>query len=145
MTADEYDARCRVRDEALTWLRTPYHHHGRVKGVGVDCGQLLAAVYEAAGVIDPIDPRYVQDWHLHRDRDLFVEFVESTGAKPIDPDRLGMGDIIVWKWGRAFSHGAIVLTPPQVLHSYVGVGVTIDDMTTHGELSTRESRCFSFW
>ena len=23
--------------EALTWLGTPYHHQGRVKGVGVDC------------------------------------------------------------------------------------------------------------
>ena len=22
--------------EALTWLGTPYHHQGRVKGVGVD-------------------------------------------------------------------------------------------------------------
>lgn len=23
--------------EALTWLGTPYHHQGRIKGVGVDC------------------------------------------------------------------------------------------------------------
>jgi hypothetical protein len=31
--------------EALTWLGIPYHHHARVKGVGVDCAQLLCAVY----------------------------------------------------------------------------------------------------
>lgn len=32
--------------EALTWLGTPYHQQGRVKGVGVDCGTLLCEVYE---------------------------------------------------------------------------------------------------
>ncbi|WP_436904878.1 hypothetical protein [Acinetobacter johnsonii] len=32
--------------EALTWLGTPYHHQGRVKDVGVDCGTLLCEVYE---------------------------------------------------------------------------------------------------
>ena len=32
--------------EALTWLGTPYHHQGRVKGVGVDCGTLICEVYE---------------------------------------------------------------------------------------------------
>lgn len=31
--------------EAITWLGTPYHHQGRVKGVGVDCGTLLCEVY----------------------------------------------------------------------------------------------------
>ena len=41
----------RVRSEALTWLGTPYHHQGRVKGVGVDCGQILIAIYEKAGIL----------------------------------------------------------------------------------------------
>lgn len=145
MTDAEYAARCRVRDEALTWLRTPYHHHGRVKGAGVDCGQLLAAVYETAGLISHIEPRYVQDWHLHRDRNLFLEFIVDAGAREIDREEIGMGDLGVWKWGRAYSHGAIVLSPPQVIHSYVEVGVTIDDITSHEELRRREARFFSFW
>ena len=41
----------RVRSEALTWLGTPYHHQGRVKGVGVDCGQILISIYEKAGIL----------------------------------------------------------------------------------------------
>ena len=32
-------------DEALTWLGTSYHHQGRVKGMGVDCGALVCEVY----------------------------------------------------------------------------------------------------
>ncbi len=35
--------------EALTWLGTPYHHQGRIKGVGVDCGTLICEVYEKVG------------------------------------------------------------------------------------------------
>ena len=45
--------RAAVVAEAATWLRTPYHHMGRVKNAGTDCLMLLAEVYEAAGVIPP--------------------------------------------------------------------------------------------
>lgn len=38
--------------EAMTWLGTPYHHQGRVKGVGVDCATLLCEVYKEVGLMD---------------------------------------------------------------------------------------------
>lgn len=145
MTGEEFAQRSAVAAEARTWLRTPYHHRGRIKGVGVDCALFPASVYEAVGLIDHVDPAYVQDWHLHRNRDLFVEWVLRVGAREIPRDAVGMGDLGVWRWGRAFSHGAIVLTPPQVIHSYVEVGVTLDDMNSHEELRRREARFFSFW
>ena len=37
--------------EALSWEGTPYHHHGRIKGVGVDCAMILAEVYHAVGLL----------------------------------------------------------------------------------------------
>src|SRR5690349_11447583 len=37
--------RARLLDEARTWLLTPWHHNARVRGAGVDCGQLLIACY----------------------------------------------------------------------------------------------------
>jgi hypothetical protein len=46
--------RAAVVKEALTWLGTPYHHHARVKGVGVDCARLLCAVYEASACVPHI-------------------------------------------------------------------------------------------
>ena len=52
----EHEQRQAVVAEALTWLGTPYHHRARVKGAGVDCGQLLAAVFEGAGVLRHVDP-----------------------------------------------------------------------------------------
>ncbi len=68
--------------EAETWLRTPYHHMGRVKGGGSDCLMLLAEVYEAAGVIPHIDvPFYPPDWNLHRDAERYLEALCATREK----------------------------------------------------------------
>ena len=41
--------------EAKTWLGTPWRHMQRIKGVGVDCANLPAAVYEACGVIEHVE------------------------------------------------------------------------------------------
>lgn len=38
--------------EARTWLGTPFHHQGRVKGVGVDCIGLVVGVGRDLGLVD---------------------------------------------------------------------------------------------
>ncbi len=66
--------RTAVVAEASTWLRTPYHHMGRVKGGGTDCLMLLAEVYEAAGVVSHVEvPFYPPDWHLHRGVERYLD------------------------------------------------------------------------
>ena len=42
--------RAQVIAEAETWLGTPYHHMGRVRGSGTDCLMLLAEIYAAADI-----------------------------------------------------------------------------------------------
>lgn len=72
--------RARVVQEAMSWLKTPWHHHSRVKGAGVDCLQLLVAVYEAAGVCLPWakkDDPYPIDCFLHEKESRYLPFVET--------------------------------------------------------------------
>ena len=145
MDAKEAQERAAVVAEAKTWLRTPYHHRARVKGAGVDCGQLPIAVYSAIGLIDDIDPQYVQDWHLHRSEEKYLELIASTGAREITREEAGPGDFAVWKFGRTFSHGGILVEPPFVVHSYVGVGVTLDKIDEHELLRTHEAKFFTLW
>src|SRR5215470_9319260 len=65
--------RQRVLAEAETWLRTPYHHMGRIKDGGTDCLMLLVEVYEATGVIGHLKvPFYPPDWNLHRDAERYL-------------------------------------------------------------------------
>lgn len=116
----------KVITEAKEWLGTPYHSGARVKGIGVDCGQLLIAVYQNAGIIPSGDcePGYYPfDWHLHRAEEKYLAWVERYCDK-IEAEPLP-GDIAVYQFGRCISHAGIVLEWPKIIHSYVGMGVIV--------------------
>lgn len=137
-------SRAKVVSEALTWLRTPYHHRARVKGAGVDCANLPAAVYEAAGLIDFLSPEYSPQWMLHRDEELFLEYIRER-SREIESEQVGPGDLIIWKFGRTFSHSAIVIDYPRVIHALNGVGVTWGDACRDSLLADREKKFFTLW
>ena len=134
--------RAAVIAEARSWLRTPYHHMGRVKGAGVDCATLLAEVYARAGVIAPVViPFYPPDWHLHRDAERYLGFVleharelrfaSHDGSRLEDSALAGAplpADLALWRFGRCFSHGAIVVEWPLVIHAYAGKGCVLEDV-----------------
>ena len=154
--------RAAVVEEARSWLGTPYHHMGRVKGVGCDCLTLLAAVYHAAGIVPEIEiPHYPPDWHLHRSAELYLEGLltyareiplaslqppaqaegERDGAAsglalPCDAregiewamaDLVQAGDVALFRFGRCFSHGGIVVDWPTVIHAWHVGGVMLTD------------------
>ncbi|MDR3508438.1 MAG: NlpC/P60 family protein [Caulobacteraceae bacterium] len=138
--------RAAVVAEALSWLRTPYHHNARLKGVGTDCGQFPLAVYEAAGVLPHVDTGdYSPTWNLHRAEELYLGFVQRL-AHPTTRQALGPGDFVVWRVGRTFSHGAIVIDPPQVIHAVQIEGaVTLGDMDRDVDLISRKALYFTLW
>ena len=114
--------------EAKTWIGTPFHHAARIKGAGVDCLMLLAEVYERAGVtagrINP--PFYVPDWHLHRDAERYMEGLLRY-ARPVDAPETG--DVALFRFGRTYSHGAVVIEWPRLIHAYWSIGVVWGDAT----------------
>lgn len=141
------EQRERVVAEALTWLRTPYHHRGRIKGVGVDCAMLLCEVYEAAGVTPHIDPGpYASDWHLHHSDEVFLGWLQKYGREVDEPRP---GDVILWKYGRCFSHGAILCDNTYVAHSYLNHGVRLEHRNAHvfnlPNGGPRTVKYFSLW
>lgn len=126
----EQEQRQQVIDEAMTWLRTPHHNGACIKGVGVDCGQFPNAVYTACKLIDPVQTgRYSEQFHLHKDEEWYLRFCETLGKELPAGQLPKKGDFALYKVGRIFSHGAIVIEWPLIIHSYIGVGVTID----HGD------------
>jgi cell wall-associated NlpC family hydrolase len=144
MTEQEF--RDAIVHEAKTWLRTPYHHHGDVKGVGVDCAMILVRVYSVVGVTDAsVDPRpYPQDWHLHRDSERYLETVMPY-VREISREDVRPGDLVLTKFACAFSHSAIVVDYPRVIHAYA-----VDKVVTYADLhkdpfAHREKKYFSAW
>lgn len=117
--------RARVVAEAMTWLGTPYHHHGRVKGVGVDCAMLLAEVFERCGVVPHIDAGdYPSQWHLHGREERFLAWLDKVGALAVAEPQ--PGDVCVYRYGRTYSHGGIVVDGGLVLHAYIDQGVVLN-------------------
>lgn len=138
--------RAAIVREAESWIGTPFHHAARVKGAGVDCLMLLAEVYERAGIIGRIEPPfYVPDWHLHRDVERYLAGLMQY-AREIAGPREGTGplpgDIVLFRFGRTFSHGAIVTEWPRLIHAYWSIGVVRGDATLH-PLAHRPVRFFS--
>ena len=116
----------RVLAVARTWIGTPYHPGGRVKGAGCDCLTLLAEVYSEAGVLPRIHiPYYPQDWHLHRGAERYLEGLLRYSHEIETPPQ--PGDIALWKFGRCFSHGAIVSEWPRIIHACSGRACTEED------------------
>lgn len=118
MTDLEASQRLAVVTEARAWLLTPYHHEGRVKGLGggVDCAMLPAEVYHAAGVIPAIpELTYDPQWHLHHSAERYLEWVLKYAREIAGPPQ--PGDMALYKYGHTLSHGAIVIAWPQVIHA----------------------------
>jgi cell wall-associated NlpC family hydrolase len=118
-------ARAKVLEEARSWLRTPFHHEGRVKGAGVDCAMLLAEVYEIAGQIARVVPEhYPHDWHCHRSEEKFLAWLLQL-AKEVETPL--PADIALFHIGRTWSHGAIVVDWPMVIHAWFETTVEYAD------------------
>ena len=126
------EKRAQVVEEALSWIGTPYHHAASVKGAGADCGTLLIEVYSRCDVIEKFKPRkYSRQFHLHRDEEWYKRYVESW-ATPVDTPQ--MGDICLFKVGRLFSHGAVVIDWPHVVHAMAREEFVIKDDVSKGWL-----------
>lgn len=158
MTPEKRQEVIRVAKE---WLRTPYHHLGKVKGCGADCAMFPLAVYQECGVLpaDFVPPAYSMQWHLHRSDELYLKAIAPfTGGiyecrychndvyrcpcaafTVRDPKP---ADFVVFKFGRTFSHGAIVVDWPIIIHSYIPHGVQLGNALQDGELIGREMKFF---
>lgn len=133
---------------ARSWRGTPYHHEGHVKGAGVDCLYFIAESYREAGVFDRVDiPKYAFQWNLNRSEETYLLGLLKYAHEVVTPQP---GDIALWKIGRTFSHGAIVIEWPHIIHAVSAAGVTEENVDNavwlkfdHKKL--RPVKFFSYW
>jgi hypothetical protein len=79
---------------------------------------LLLRVFVEVGAIPEFDPRpYPIDHMMHSGDERFLGWLnryadEVTGGEP------QVADVIVYKVGRCYSHGAIVVQWPHIIHAF---------------------------
>lgn len=140
----DQQSRQRVIDVARTWLGTPFHDCAQLKGVGVDCANLLAAVYAEACIVQPVEiEAYSPQFMLHRDDPLFESYVRRF-AHEIPEAEAQMGDIVLYKIGRSFAHGAIIVEwPAHVIHAFKSFRAVVETGGHEADLMKRDVKFFS--
>ena len=140
--------RAAVVAEARRWVGTPYHICADVRGAGVDCGMLIVRCFVDTGLCAPFDPRpYAADWHLHRSEERYLGFVFDRTA---EVERASPGDVVVFRWGRCYSHGGIVTAaePLSLVHAFQPAGRVLEEAVTQNARLchlARAPRIFSLW
>ena len=126
--------------EASTWIRTPWYHRGKIKGSGVDCVQFIVQVYQRIGALgEVVIDDYAQEWALHRHEQKLLAHLRVY-AHAVDKPR--PADLAVYHYGRSFSHVALVVDWPRVIHANREQGeVSYDD----GEQGVLADRAVQFW
>lgn len=134
--ADIIVERWTVTALATRWLGTPWHHGAAVRGSGVDCAHLAAAVYEEAGILDTMKiGYYAPEWFLHEDAERLLDRVREFCVEVETP---GAGDLALFAFGRASAHVGIVLRWPSMIHADRPRGVvTRETVEPEGPLARR--------
>lgn len=149
--------RDKVAEAAKSWVGTPYHHMAAVKGAGTDCGMVIIKSFSEAGAIEDYKPKpYAAEWCLHRDEERYLDEIarhlvetDIVEGNPTAMQRVaggwepGLGDVLVWKVGRTFSHGAIVTGWPNVVHAYFPSGVVEQVSLLNTPMADRPMRVFT--
>lgn len=108
--------------QARTWLKTPYHHQGVLKHVGVDCIGLVRGVFLELNGYDPKAfnmPPYSPFWAEANEGELLLTGCrEHLVEQP--PGAWEVGDVLVFRVMHAKSakHCGIVVGDDMMIHAW---------------------------
>ena len=130
--------------EALSWVDTPYHHQAKLKGVGVDCAQLILGVAQELHYTpkDVVVTGYSREWNIHNREEVMLGYLEQFGAFEVQRPLEG-GDILCFKFGRACGHLGIYLGDGTFVHSHLTAGKVLVNSLS-GDLLRKHAKTYSF-
>ena len=145
----ETDFRNAIVEQARSWIGTPYMMCGRVKGVGVNCAQLLYGVAKDASVLpeDAPEPRFLTpQFAMHVKQEKLVDYITSYGGVETTEDKVKNGDVILFKTGMVCGHAAIIVDWDHklVVHSIAPQGCHTASIH-EGRLARYQRRYFTLW
>ncbi len=124
-----------LTEAAERWLGTPFHPHACILQVGVDCVNLLAAIYQESGALEGWQfPAYTMDGGDHRNVSQVLEWLDChprferlPAGEPLQP-----GDLLCFRLGRVPHHVGLLVTGNRFIHAMRHYGVIesqLDDPT----------------
>lgn len=107
--------------EADGWVGTPFRFKAMVKGVGVDCVHLAAALYIATGFLESFKPpRYSLEESMHSGVTKVIDWIELSGRfrqlPAPTPGELMPGDLLLFRIGKVEHHVGVAIGRDYFLH-----------------------------
>jgi cell wall-associated NlpC family hydrolase len=109
-----------MADAARACLGTPFHHQGRVAGMGLDCIGLIIHAMQVAGyeVADCTDyGRQPEGEKLH---DALI----AHGFKTVK--KIQAGDVLLFRFNGMPQHVGIALSQSSMVHAYLPIGRVVE-------------------
>ena len=113
-----------------------------MKGAGCDCATLPVAVYQATGIFPkdfPFPKQYSVHFGLHSTDDVYLRMAREW-MDEISPGEAKPGDLIILNLARTWSHGAILIDWPMVIHADERNGVRMCNMEIEPPFRGRDKK-----
>jgi cell wall-associated NlpC family hydrolase len=92
---------------------------------------------------------------MHRGQERFLAKLEEYAGRIGDGEQsiqergpefaARAGDILIWRFGRVFSHGAIAAEWPRIIHASFPAKCVLEESAMGGILERRPMRVYSYW
>jgi cell wall-associated NlpC family hydrolase len=113
--------RDKIVECARSYLGTPFHHQGRVKGVGIDCAGVPIGITHDLGFSDWDTANYGMLPNGNMMRQVLDEQMES-----IPVVEATTGDLLLFGWSEDPQHVGIITKPGYILHTHARVGKVVE-------------------
>jgi len=117
--------------EAEQWIGTPFAARSMVRGAGVDCVHLAAALYLATRAIDDFHPpAYALDGGLHTDESVVLSWLDAHPRfARIDESMKNVGDLLCFRFGLSEHHVGVLVCDRYFLHAPIRRKVVYGSLT----------------
>lgn len=112
-----------VLAEARSWLGTPFHHQGRLKGVGVDCIGLVVGVARALGMAATDRPGYART----PDGETLTAALDAQMRRIKAADA---GDVLLLRIRRLPQHVGFLGEGGTLIHAHSGADKVVETPMT---------------
>jgi NlpC/P60 family putative phage cell wall peptidase len=106
--------------KARSCLGTPFHHQGRLPGVGLDCIGLVIFGLRAAGI--KVKDR--TDYSRRPDGKSLAAALTDHGA--VEVADIHAGDIIVFRYDHQPQHVALATSTDTMIHAFAPAGTVVE-------------------
>lgn len=128
-----------VIDAARSWKGTPFHHQGRVKGVGVDCAGLIVEAFKEAGKDLEDRTNYGRLPAGGQLRQELQKRFSRVHGKPLP------GDVLEMSYEGETSHLGIYTEKDTIIHANGSTWKKISMVVEHGYRDPWIKRTRAIW